>query len=86
VFIGPQCAEVVGDYGAGPNHTLPTGGCARFTGGLSVLSFLRVRTWMRIDRPADAACLYRDAAELAEMEGLDGHRRAALLRMDEEHG
>lgn len=80
LFVGPACAEVAGDYGAGPNHTLPTGGGARFTGGLSVLSFLRVRTWMRIDRPEDADGLYADAADLAAMEGLDGHRRSALLR------
>jgi phosphoribosyl-ATP pyrophosphohydrolase/phosphoribosyl-AMP cyclohydrolase/histidinol dehydrogenase len=82
LFVGPDCAEVAGDYGAGPNHTLPTGGGARYTGGLSVLAFLRVRTWMRIDRPEDARALYADAAALAAMEGLDGHRRAAELRRD----
>lgn len=49
LFIGRRAAEVLGDYGAGPNHVLPTGGTARYTGGLSVMTFLRVRTWMRID-------------------------------------
>ena len=44
VFVGEGSAEVFGDYGVGPNHVLPTGGTARFTGGLSVLTFLRVRT------------------------------------------
>jgi phosphoribosyl-ATP pyrophosphohydrolase/phosphoribosyl-AMP cyclohydrolase/histidinol dehydrogenase len=50
LFVGAAAAEVLGDYGAGPNHVLPTGATARFTGGLSVLAFLRVRTWMAVDR------------------------------------
>ena len=49
LFIGRAAAEVLGDYGIGPNHTLPTGGTARYAGGLSVFSFLRIRTWMRVD-------------------------------------
>ena len=49
LFIGHNAAEVLGDYGAGPNHTLPTGGTARSFGGLSVHTFLRVRTWLKID-------------------------------------
>jgi histidinol dehydrogenase len=49
LFVGAVAAEVLGDYGCGPNHVLPTGGTARFSGGLSVFNFLRVRTWMRID-------------------------------------
>lgn len=48
LFIGHHAAEVLGDYGAGPNHTLPTGGTARSFGGLSVLTFLRVRSWLNI--------------------------------------
>jgi len=79
VFIG-DAAEVFGDYGAGPNHTLPTSGAARFIGGLSVLSFLRVRTWMRIDRLADAQALTADSVALAEREGLIAHARAAAKR------
>src|SRR5439155_1253132 len=49
LFIGASSAEVLGDYGAGPNHVLPTAGSARSRGGLSVYTFLRVRTWLRID-------------------------------------
>jgi histidinol dehydrogenase len=49
LFVGHNAAEVLGDYGAGPNHTLPTGGTARSYGGLCVRTFLRVRTWLRID-------------------------------------
>ncbi|MGB0647089.1 MAG: histidinol dehydrogenase, partial [Bradymonadia bacterium] len=63
-----------------PNHTLPTGGTARFSGGLSVFNFLRVRTWMRIDEPAESKQLVSDAQALAEVEGLWGHKRAAQLR------
>ncbi len=80
LFIGSKAAEVFGDYGAGPNHVLPTGGTARFTGGLSVLDFVRVRTWMRIDRAEEAGELVSDSAALARMEGLEGHARAAERR------
>jgi phosphoribosyl-ATP pyrophosphohydrolase/phosphoribosyl-AMP cyclohydrolase/histidinol dehydrogenase len=77
LFVGSASAEVFGDYGAGPNHVLPTGGTARSMGGLSVLTFLRVRTWLCLD---DAAPLLDDAARLARMEGLEGHARAAEAR------
>ncbi|MEQ9094728.1 MAG: histidinol dehydrogenase [Phycisphaerales bacterium] len=83
VFIGPQSAEVFGDYGAGPNHTLPTGGGARFAAGLSVLTFLRARTWLRMDDGPSADAVRADAAALAAIEGLDGHRRAAARRCRE---
>lgn len=59
LFIGRRAAEVLGDYGAGPNHVLPTGGTARYTGGLSVMTFLRVRTWMRIDEAQPSQPLVR---------------------------
>jgi histidinol dehydrogenase len=78
IFIGPRSAEVLGDYGAGPNHTLPTGGTARFVGGLSVLNFLRINTWLRIDQPD--ASLLKDATRLARLEGLEAHARAAERR------
>ncbi len=79
LFIGAGAAEVLGDYGAGPNHVLPTGATARYTGGLSVLTFLRVRTWMQMDDPRTLA---RDAAHLARLEGLEAHARAADRRAD----
>jgi phosphoribosyl-ATP pyrophosphohydrolase/phosphoribosyl-AMP cyclohydrolase/histidinol dehydrogenase len=78
VFVGAGSAEVLGDYGLGPNHTLPTGGAARATGGLSVLAFLRVRTWLRVDE-VEASSL-ADVVRLAEIEGLEGHRRSAMAR------
>ncbi len=80
LFIGAGAAEVLGDYGAGPNHVLPTGGTARYTGGLSVLTFLRVRTWLRVDDPAAAREMVEDAVALARLEGLEGHARAAERR------
>ncbi len=80
LFIGAGSAEVLGDYGAGPNHVLPTGGTARFGGGLSVLTFTRVRTWLRLDQGAERAALAADAEALAKLEGLAGHARAAALR------
>jgi phosphoribosyl-ATP pyrophosphohydrolase/phosphoribosyl-AMP cyclohydrolase/histidinol dehydrogenase len=78
VFIGQRSAEVLGDYGIGPNHTLPTGGTARSFGGLNVLNFLRIRTWLRIDGHATAAL--QDAAQLADLEGLPAHAAAARIR------
>lgn len=79
LFVGAGSAEVFGDYGFGPNHVLPTSGGARFTSGLSVLTFLRPATWMRLD--AAAAPAVRDAAALARLEGLEGHARAAERRL-----
>ena len=81
VFVNETVAEVLGDYGAGPNHTLPTGGTARFTGGLSVHSFLRRPTWVRLEPGPALGRLTRDAARLARMEGLEAHARAAELRL-----
>lgn len=81
LFIGEGSAEVIGDYCAGPNHVLPTGGTGRFRCGLSVFDFLKVATWLRIDSSAQAAGLYHDAVALAEIEGLPGHRDAARGRL-----
>lgn len=81
LFIGPTSAEVFGDYGAGPNHTLPTGGVARFKGGLSVLDFLRVRTWLKLEPGKGAIEMAEDAAALARLEGLEAHARAAERRI-----
>ena len=70
----------MGDYGAGPNHVLPTGGSARSAGALSVLSFLRVQTWLSIGDRRAAAGLAADAARLGRLEGLEGHARSADRR------
>ncbi|MEM6931876.1 MAG: histidinol dehydrogenase, partial [Myxococcota bacterium] len=78
LFVGSGSAEVFGDYGVGPNHTLPTGRTARYTGGLSVFTFLRVRTFLDLDQPA--ATTVADSVRLARLEGLEGHARSALAR------
>jgi len=81
LFIGSMAAEVLGDYGAGPNHTLPTSATAKYTGGLSVHTFLRIRTWMRIDDQEAAQAQVADSIALARLEGLEGHARAAEYRL-----
>lgn len=87
LFIGKMAAEVLGDYGAGPNHVLPTSCTAKYTGGLSVHTFLRLRTWMRIDDEAAAQEQVEDAIALARLEGLEGHARAAEKRLSKNgHG
>ena len=78
IFIGHQSAEVFGDYGVGPNHTLPTAGTSRFSAGLNVFTYVRVRTWLQLDSAPQS--LIDDTARLAELEGLIGHQQAALKR------
>jgi phosphoribosyl-ATP pyrophosphohydrolase/phosphoribosyl-AMP cyclohydrolase/histidinol dehydrogenase len=77
LFVGARGAETFADYGVGPNHVLPTGGSARFQSGLSVMTFLRAPTWLRLEEPA---LLVHDTALLARVEGLEAHARAALAR------
>jgi len=81
LFIGAGSAEVLGDYGAGPNHVLPTAGTARSKGGLSVYTFLRVRTWLCIDDQTAARPLIEDAAWFGRVEGLEAHARSAEARL-----
>jgi phosphoribosyl-ATP pyrophosphohydrolase/phosphoribosyl-AMP cyclohydrolase/histidinol dehydrogenase len=89
LFLGHGAAEVLGDYGAGPNHVLPTGGSARFQSPLSPRTFLVARPYMAAHEdhggpsaPARAALatLATDAADLARLEGLEAHARAAERR------
>jgi phosphoribosyl-ATP pyrophosphohydrolase/phosphoribosyl-AMP cyclohydrolase/histidinol dehydrogenase len=81
LFLGGGTAEVLGDYGAGPNHVLPTGGTARFSGPLSVQDFLVGRTWLRMEPGPESDAVARDAIALARIEGLEGHARSAELRL-----
>ncbi|MPN25483.1 Histidinol dehydrogenase [bioreactor metagenome] len=80
LFIGEGSAEVFGDYVAGTNHTLPTMGAARYTGGLSVMNFLKVCTFQHIT-PQGAAKLAPAAETMATAEGLTAHAKAAAARM-----
>lgn len=82
LFVGDGTPEAFGDYGLGPNHVLPTGGAARFTGGLSVFDFLRLPTWLAVDGGAVPESVVHDVAALARLEGLEGHARSAERRLD----
>ncbi|MCR4579191.1 MAG: histidinol dehydrogenase [Treponema sp.] len=83
LFIGHYSAEVFGDYAAGLNHTLPTSGSARYTGGLSVRMFLKTVTTLRVKENASGTVRSAAAAGyLGDAEGLAGHARAARLRIE----
>ena len=79
-FIGENTAEVYADKVAGPNHTLPTGGTARFTGGLWVGMFLKVITHMETTAQASLK-LAKFSETQAQFEGMDAHRYAATIRL-----
>jgi len=80
LFLGTLSAEVLGDYSAGINHTLPTSCSARFSGGLSVRHFLKTVTTLRCSM-GDGFEKTREAAEIiANAEGLAGHAYSAALR------
>ena len=82
LFIGHSSAEVFGDYSAGLNHTLPTSGSARFTGGLSVRMFLKTVTTLRtIDGSSGMTKSAVAAGYLGDAEGLAGHAAAARIRI-----
>ena len=79
IFMGKHCPEALGDYFAGPNHTLPTSGTARFSSPLSVDDFVKKSQYTYFTDEA----LHRVAADVAyfaEQEGLSGHARSALAR------
>lgn len=81
LFIGGNTAEVFGDYASGTNHTLPTLGAARYTGGVWVGTFLKTCTYQSMTKEGmmDIAPL---VSNLARGEGLIGHARAAEIRME----
>lgn len=81
VFLGHLSTEPFGDYLAGPNHVLPTGGTARFSSPLGVYDFLK-RTSVIEAGPRAIAKLGPDVVRLAELEGLEAHARAVQYRMD----
>ncbi|MBO4677571.1 MAG: histidinol dehydrogenase, partial [Oscillospiraceae bacterium] len=83
VFLGRSCPEAMGDYCAGPNHTLPTGGTARFSSPLGVEDFVKRSQYIYYTREAQAEAA-ADVALFAETEGLTGHARSALIRREVE--
>jgi histidinol dehydrogenase len=80
LFIGQWSAEVFGDYDAGTNHTLPTMGAARYTGGVSVMTFLKVCTFQHVTAEG-VKKLGPTAVVMAENEGLTAHVNAAKIRI-----
>lgn len=80
IFLGPWSPEAVGDYLAGPNHTLPTSGTARFAGALSVETFLRHTSLIRFNRQALEAT-GAAVVTLAESEGLHSHAESVRRRL-----
>ena len=81
LFIGTEASVVYSDKCCGTNHTLPTMGAGRYTGGLWVGSFLKVCTHQWLDRRGVAA-VGPPAVRQSASEGLEGHRRAAALRLE----
>jgi histidinol dehydrogenase len=80
VFVGAPAATAFGDYVAGCNHILPTGGAARFASALSARSFRRTFTEVRI---TDPAALARAAAPVARAEGFELHAQSMEIRIRE---
>lgn len=81
IFVGSWSPVSLGDYAAGSNHVLPTGGCACHSSGLSVTSFLRAVNIIEYDRNA-LADVAADVATLAEAEDLPAHARAITVRFE----
>ncbi|WP_339744687.1 histidinol dehydrogenase [uncultured Maricaulis sp.] len=79
IFVGAWAPEAAGDYAAGPNHTLPTGGAARAHGGVTVEAFQKTTTILRASK-AGAAAMAPTVERLAALEGLAGHEHAMRLR------
>ena len=83
IFMGRYCPEALGDYFAGPNHTLPTSGTARFSSPLSVDDFVKKSQFTYYTREALEKTANK-IAYFANKEGLDAHAKSATVRFDEE--
>ena len=81
IFMGRNCPEALGDYFAGPNHTLPTSGTARFSSPLSVDDFVKKTQYTYYTAEA-LANVAEDVAYFATQEGLTAHARSAVIRME----
>lgn len=81
VFLGRSTPEALGDYFAGPNHTLPTSGTARFSSPLGVDDFMKRSSFLYYDRAALNGCA-EQIADFARREGLEAHARSVLSRRD----
>ena len=82
IFMGRNCPEALGDYLAGPNHTLPTSGTAKFSSPLSVDDFIKKTQYTYFTRDA-LAKVAEDVATFARAEGLTAHAKSAVIRMED---
>ena len=82
IFMGRNCPEALGDYFAGPNHTLPTSGTARFSSPLSVDDFVKKSQFTYYTEQALHSCA-KKVARFANQEGLQAHAASALIRTEE---
>ena len=83
VFLGRNCPEALGDYFAGPNHTLPTSGTAKFSSPLGVDDFIKKVQYTYYTRDA-LTRVAEDVAYFAKAEGLTAHARSATIRMEDD--
>lgn len=83
IFMGKYCPEALGDYLAGPNHTLPTSGTARFSSPLSVDDFVK-KTQYTYYTAGALKKVAKDVAYFAQTEGLTAHARSAVIRLEED--
>ncbi len=81
IFMGRYCPEALGDYFAGPNHTLPTSGTARFSSPLSVDDFIKKSQFTYYTKDA-LEKVYKDVATFANVEGLQAHANSATIRFE----
>ena len=82
IFMGRNCPEALGDYMAGPNHTLPTSGTARFSSPLSVDDFVKKTQYTYYTREALEG-VARDVEYFAKKEGLTAHAKSAVIRLED---
>ncbi len=80
IFLGRYTPEAVGDYMAGPNHTLPTGGTAKFYSPLSVEHFLKKSSIISMSRKGLEE-IGRECAVIADIEGLTAHKKSITIRL-----
>lgn len=83
IFMGKYCPEALGDYYAGPNHTLPTSGTAKFSSPLSVDDFVKKTQYTYYTRDA-LSKVARDIEYFANKEGLTAHAKSAVIRLEDE--
>ena len=84
IFMGKYCPEALGDYFAGPNHTLPTSGTARFSSALSVDDFVEKSQYIYYTKDALEEVAEK-VAFFAEKEGLQAHAKSAVIRVEKEY-